>query len=55
LNKRARRYLPRDTPITALSNRDMKAICNRLNSTPRKCLGWKTPTEAFAEELRKLR
>ena len=55
LNKRARRYLPRDTPITALSNRDMKAICNRFNSTPRKCLGWKTPTEAFAEELRKLR
>jgi len=54
LNKRARRYLPRDTPIAALSNRDMKAICDRLNGTPRKCLGWRTPTEAFAEELRKL-
>lgn len=26
-----------------------------LNGTPRKCLGWQTPTEAFAEELRKLR
>ena len=55
LNKRARRYLPRDTPITALSNHDMKAICDRLNATPRKCLGWRTPTEAFTEELRKLR
>lgn len=55
LNKRARRYLPRDTPIAALSNRDMKAICERLNGTPRKCLGWRTPTEAFTEELRKLR
>lgn len=54
LNKRARRYLPRDTPISTLSDRDMKAICERLNGTPRKCLGWKTPTEAFAEELRKL-
>lgn len=54
-NKRARRYLPRDTPIAALSKRDMKAICERLNGTPRKCLGWQTPTEAFAEELRKLR
>ncbi|MEP4037145.1 IS30 family transposase [Pseudophaeobacter sp.] len=54
LNKRARRYLPRDTPIAALSNRDMKAICDRLNGTPRKCLGWRTPTEAFTEELRKL-
>jgi len=54
LNKRARRYLPRDTPISTLSDRDMKAICDRLNGTPRKCLGWQTPTEAFAEELRKL-
>ena len=43
LNKRARRYLPRDTPVAALSNRNMKAICDRLNGTPRKCLGWRTP------------
>ena len=55
LNKRARRYLPRDAPVSALSNRDMKSICDRLNGTPRKCLGWKTPTEAFREELMKLR
>jgi transposase, IS30 family len=55
LNKRARRYLPRDAPVAALSNRDMRAICDRLNGTPRKCLGWKTPTEAFREELAKLR
>jgi IS30 family transposase len=55
LNKRARRYLPRDTPVAALSNRDMKSICDRLNGTLRKCLGWKTPTEAFREELMKLR
>ncbi|MEM9577924.1 MAG: IS30 family transposase [Pseudomonadota bacterium] len=55
LNKRARRYLPRDTQLAALSNRNMKAICDRLNGTPRKCLGWRTPTEAFREELTKLR
>ncbi|MFT6445639.1 transposase, IS30 family [Sulfitobacter pontiacus] len=55
LNKRARRYLPRDAPVAALTNRDMKSICDRLNGTPRKCLGWKTPTEAFREELMKLR
>ena len=55
LNKRARRYLPRDAPVAALSNRDMRAICDRLNDTPRTCLGWKTPTEAFREELVKLR
>lgn len=55
LNKRARRYLPRDAPVAELSNRDMKSICDRLNGTPRKCLGWRTPTEAFREELMKLR
>ncbi|MCZ4368339.1 MULTISPECIES: IS30 family transposase [Sulfitobacter] len=55
LNKRARRYLPRDAPVAALSNRDMKSICDRLNGTPRKCLGWRTPTEAFREELMKMR
>lgn len=54
-NRRARRYLPRDTPVAAISNRSMKAICDRLNGTPRKCLGWKTPAEAFREELDKLR
>ncbi|MEC8196900.1 MAG: IS30 family transposase, partial [Pseudomonadota bacterium] len=51
LNKRARRYLPRDAPVATLSNRDMKSICDRLNGTPRKCLGWRTPAEAFREEL----
>lgn len=55
LNKRARRYLPRDAPVATLTNRDMKSICDRLNGTPRKCLGWRTPTEAFREELMKLR
>ena len=55
LNKRARRYLPRDAPVAALSNRDMKSICDRLNATPRKCLGWRTPTEAFRDEIMKLR
>jgi IS30 family transposase len=46
---------PRDTQLAALSNRKMKAICDRLNGTPRKCLGWRTPTEAFREEMKKLR
>ena len=45
----------RDTQLAALSNRNMKAICDRLNGTPRKCLGWRTPTEAFRDEMMKLR
>jgi len=30
----------------------MKAICERLNGTAGKCLGWQTPTEAFREKMR---
>ena len=54
LNKCARRYLPRNTPVAALSDRSMKAICDRLNATPRKCLGYRTPAEAFRDELERL-
>ena len=27
----------------------MKAICGRLNATPRRCLGWRTPAEVFRD------
>lgn len=51
MNKRARRYLPRETAVLSISNQEIKAICDNLNSTPRKCLGYKTPAEAFRENL----
>ncbi len=54
LNRRVRRYLPRDTAVSALPNRSMRSICDRLNATPRKCLGYRTPAEAFREELARL-
>jgi len=54
MNKRVRRYLPRDTALLSLPNRYMKSICDRLNATPRKCLGYRTPAEAFRDELMKL-
>ena len=50
-NQRARRWLPRKRDIRALSDHDMKVICDRLNNTPRKCLGWKTPAEVFREKM----
>ncbi len=46
-NNRLRRYLPRSTEPTALTNRYLRSICHRLNSTPRKCLGYRTPAEVF--------
>lgn len=33
----------------------MRAICAHLNATPRKCLAWRTPTEAFRAEIMNLR
>ena len=54
MNKRVRRYLPRDTALLSLPNRYLKSICARLNATPRKCLGYRTPAEVFRDELMKL-
>ena len=50
-NRRERRWLPRKRDIRKLSDHDMKVICDRLNNTPRKCLGWKTPAEVFREKM----
>ena len=51
MNKRVRRYLPRETVILTLPDTEMVALCARLNATPRKCLGFKTPAEAFRDNL----
>lgn len=50
-NNRLRKYLPRSTEPTALTNRYLRSICQRLNSTPRKCLGYRTPAEIFETNL----
>lgn len=51
MNQRARRYLPADTVLLTLADASMRSICDRLNGTPRKCLGWRTPAEVFRHEL----
>ena len=50
-NRRARRWLPRKRDIRSMSDNDIKEISDRLNNTPRKCLGWKTPAEVFHEKM----
>ncbi|NRB20923.1 MAG: IS30 family transposase, partial [Rhodobacteraceae bacterium] len=50
-NRRARRWLPRKHDIRSMSDDDIKEISDRLNNTPRKCLGWKTPAEVFREKM----
>lgn len=50
-NNRLRRYLPRKSDPTAFTNRYLRSICDRLNATPRKCLGYQTPAEVFRAKL----
>ena len=50
-NGRLRRELPRKTRLGDCTDADIDDVIWNLNSTPRKCLGYKTPLEAFALNL----
>jgi len=50
-NGRIRRYIPRGTDPDSFSEKDIDDLADRLNATPRKCLGFLTPAEAFQIQL----
>jgi len=50
-NGRVRRFLSRDTDIADLSDEALREVCERLNGTPRKCLGYRTPHEVLMSSL----
>lgn len=50
-NGRIRRWLPRKTDLEAVSDHDIKNIIITINTTPRKCLDFKTPFQSFMENL----
>ena len=50
-NGRLRRDLPRKASLSGYSDKDIDSIVWNLNTTPRKCLGFKTPIEVFAAQL----
>jgi IS30 family transposase len=54
MNGRLRRYIPLGTDPESFSNGDLQALAHRLNHTPRKCLGFKTPAELFLPLLKPL-
>jgi len=48
---RLRRTLPRKTNLDAVTNDTLDKLASRYNNTPRKCLGFQTPAEAFLQTL----
>ncbi len=48
---RMRRSLPRKTDLDQLDAQSLRLHLLTYNTTPRKCLDWKTPAEAFYEHL----
>lgn len=52
-NGRLRRQLPRQLDLDTLSQAELQEIVLSLNLTPRKCLGYTTPIQAFFKGLGK--
>jgi len=51
MNVMLHRYLPKNSNLKEVSLKQIELIQDKLNNRPRKCLGFKTPAEAFSEEL----
>ena len=50
-NGLVRQYFPKGTDFSALSNADIQMVEDKLNSRPRKILGYKTPSEVFLKAV----
>jgi IS30 family transposase len=50
-NGRVRRFLPCEAGPGALAPAPLRRLADRLNHTPRRCLGYRTPREVFQEHL----
>ncbi len=48
-----RRFYPKGTDFTKISEREFIKVQHLLNERPRKCLGYKTPKQVFMKELLK--
>lgn len=49
-----RRYIPKRTDLTPVTQTELDAIIQEINNRPAKCLKYATPYEAFQEELAKI-
>lgn len=55
MNGRVRRFIPKGVSIDPISEEYIAVVEYRLNNTPRKCLGYRTPYEKMSEILEKLK
>jgi IS30 family transposase len=53
-NGLVRFYLPREVDLDTISNARIKRVENLINNRPMKCLGYRTPNEAYDYEMNKL-
>lgn len=49
MNGRLRRYLPKDLKIDGINQDELDRIAATVNNTPRKCLGYHTPSEMISQ------
>jgi IS30 family transposase len=49
-----RQYLPKSMDLSGISQRRLTQIATALNARPRKCLNFRTPQEAMAEQIKNL-
>jgi transposase, IS30 family len=49
-----RQYIPRKRPMSSVTEEELKMIQDRLNSRPRKRLGFKTPAQIFNRSLKRV-
>ncbi len=52
MNGRLRKYLPRKTKISEISQKELDVIAEIMNTTPRKCLDYRTPKELFLKHYK---
>ena len=50
-NGRVRRYFPKGTDFSRVSEEELQDVITEINNQPRKCLDWKTPHEVFQQHL----
>ena len=51
---RVRRFLPKGQTLDGLTRETLQLIQDRMNNTPRKCLGFRTPQQMMTRELRRI-